>query len=241
MTRKQMIQKMALVAATGWLLSGCSTTPERLEEFSYEPSFPVSAPQNDGPKNGSLYQSANSMSLFNDARAHRIGDIITIQLSESFDAQKKDQTTYEKSNQQDFGVNTPLSIFGQAVTSPITAPFAAGTPTGIGIGYGSNGAFDGSSNVKQNSDLTGSIAVTVVEVSPNGNLVVRGEKWITVHDGSEVIRFAGIIRPQDISMENTVASNKVADARVIYKDVGMSGDTNRPGVITKGLNKYWPF
>ncbi|KUJ71607.1 flagellar basal body L-ring protein FlgH [Thiomicrospira sp. WB1] len=241
MTRKHLIQKMALVAATGWFMAGCSSTPERLEKFSYEPSFPVNTAQQEGPQNGSLYQTANSMSLFNDARAHRIGDIITINLDESFDAQKKDQAQYDKTNQQDFGITTPVNIFGQALTSPITAPFAAGNPTGIGIGYGSNGSFSGNANVKQNSDLTGSIAVTVVEVSPNGNLVVRGEKWITVHDGSEVIRFAGIIRPQDISPENTVASNKVADARVIYKDVGMSGDTNRPGVVTKGLNKYWPF
>lgn len=241
MMRDTIFRKMTLLAATGWLMAGCSSTPERLEKFDYEPAYPVQAPQQAGPENGSLYQTANGMSLFNDARAHRIGDIITIELAESFDAQKKDEASYDKNNQQDFGVNTPLNIFGQAVTSPISAPFAQGNPTGIGIGYGSNGSFSGSADVKQNSDLTGSIAVTVVEVVPNGNLVVRGEKWITVHDGSEVIRFAGIIRPEDISPENTVASNKVADARVIYKDVGMSGDTNRPGAVTRGLTKYWPF
>jgi len=80
-----------------------------------------------------------------------------------------------------------------------------------------------------------------VEVIPNGNLVIRGEKWITIHDGDEVVQFAGIIRPEDIQPDNTITSEKVADVRLGYKDVGMTGNTARPGVATQWLNKYWPL
>lgn len=229
----------AIVATS--LLSGCSSTPERMEKFTYEPNYPMNIPQSNLPKNGSLFHQGEGLSLFDDSRAHKIGDIITINLAEKFDAKKKDEAKYDKSNSQDYGVTSPLSIFGQTPNSPISAPFGAGATAGLGIGYGSKGSFSGKADVKQNSSLTGAIAVTVVEVIPNGNLVIRGEKWITVHEGEEVIRFAGIVRPQDIRPDNTIDSEKVADVRLIYKDVGMSGATGRPGLLTQWLTKYWPI
>ena len=221
-------------------LVGCSTPPERMQHMSYAPNYPLNIPQTAQPKNGSLYQ-AGAMTLFNDARAHRVGDIITISLSESMTAKKKDEAKYDKSNSQDYGITTPFSvttpnnIVGNAV-STLTSPV-----NGLSVGYGSQGSFSGKSDVKQNSSLTGSIAVTVVEVIPNGNLVIRGEKWITIHDGDEVVQFAGIIRPEDIQPDNTIASEKVADVRLVYKDVGMTGDNARTGVGTQWLTKYWPL
>ena len=215
---------LALFSAA--LLSGCSATPERVQNMTFEPSFPLNIPQQVETQNGSLYQ-VGAMTLFNDSRAHRIGDIITIALTESFDAKKKDEAKYDKSNSQDFGISTPLNVFGQTKD--------------IGIGYGSTGAFAGKSDVKQNSSMTGSIAVTVVEVISNGNLIVRGEKRLTIHEGDELIQFAGIIRPQDIRPDNTIDSTKVADVRLVYKDVGISGDTNRPSALTQWMNKYWPI
>lgn len=221
-------------------LTGCSSTPERLQHISYAPNYPLNIPQTEQPNNGSLYQ-PGAMNLFNDVRAHRVGDIITIQLSENMSANKKDEAKYDKSNSQDYGittpfsVNTPNNIVGDAVNA-VTAPVS-----GLGFGYGSEGSFSGKSDVKQNSSLSGAIAVTVVEVIPNGNLVIRGEKWITIHDGDEVVQFAGIIRPEDIQPDNTIASSKVADVRLVYKDVGIAGDTARAGFGTEWLSKYWPL
>lgn len=233
------IGALGVIMACG-LLVGCSGAPERMQHMSYAPNYPLNIPQAAQPQNGSLYQ-AGAMTLFNDARAHKVGDIITISLSENVSAKKKDEAKYNKSNSQDYGVTTPFSvttpnnIVGNAV-SALTAPV-----NGLSVGYGSEGAFSGKSDVKQNSSLTGSIAVTVVEVIPNGNLVIRGEKWITIHDGDEVIQFAGIIRPEDIQPDNTIASEKVADVRLVYKDVGMTGDTARAGAGTQWLTKYWPL
>jgi len=217
---------LGITVLSAILLSGCSATPERVQNMTFEPSFPLNIPQQVETQNGSLYQ-VGAMTLFNDSRAHRIGDIITIALTESFDAKKKDEAKYDKSNSQDFGVSTPLSLFGQTKN--------------FGVGYGSTGAFAGKSDVKQNSSMSGSIAVTVVEVISNGNLIVRGEKRLTIHEGDELIQFAGIIRPQDIRPDNTIDSTKVADVRLVYKDVGVSGDTNRPGAFTQWMNKYWPI
>ncbi len=239
LTKKIYLIIVAIFVMT--ILSGCSSVPERMEKFSYEPSFPLDIPQANLPRNGSLFHAGEGMSLFNDSRAHRVGDIITINLEERFDAKRKDQAKYNRSNQQDFGVSNPLSIFGQAVISPISGPFSQGSPTGIGIGFGSQGSFSGKSDVKQNSSVRGSIAVTVIQVISNGNLVIRGEKWISIHDGDEVMRFAGIIRPEDIRPDNTIDSQRVADVRLIYKDTGISGDTARAGALTKFLSKYWPL
>ena len=222
-------------------LTGCgSTTPERFERMSYEPAYPVNIPKATQPTNGSLYQ-PGAMTLFDDSRAHRIGDIITIKLAESISANKKDQSSYNRSKNVDYGIATPFNvtkpngIIGDVVGA-VTAPF-----DGLGLGYGSENSFTGAADVKQNSTLDGLIAVTVVEVIPNGNLVIRGEKWITIHDGEEVVQFGGIIRPEDIQPDNTIESSKVADVRLVYKDVGISGDTTRDGVASKWLSKYWPF
>jgi flagellar L-ring protein precursor FlgH len=216
------------------LLSGCSSAPERVQQISYEPNYPLNIPKQTQPQNGSLYQDG-AMTLFDDSRAHRIGDIITIALTERFDAKKKDEAKYNKSNQQDFGVSTPLNVFGRTA-GQVASEFGT-----LGVGYGSNGQFAGKSDVKQNSSMTGAIAVTVVEVISNGNLVVRGEKRLTIHEGDELIQFAGIVRPQDIRPDNTIDSTKVADVRLVYKDVGVSGDTNRPSALTQWMNKYWPI
>jgi len=214
-------------------LAGCSSAPERMGKFNYEPNYPVNIPTKSLPQNGSLYQSGESLSLFDDLRAHRIGDIITINLAETMDANKKDAASYNRSNELNFGEPT---VFGKTIKD-------VGIPglNTLAVGAQNENAFSGSSDVKQNSSLTGAIAVTVVEVIPNGNLVIRGEKWITIHDGEEVVRFAGIIRPQDISPENTIDSEKVADVRIIYKDTGISGDNARAGAVSKFLAKFWPI
>jgi flagellar L-ring protein precursor FlgH len=239
-TIKKMVNLTSVMAFASVVLSGCSSAPERMEKMDYSPSYPTNIPQATQPKNGSLYQ-AGAMTLFDDSKAHRIGDIITIDLSESMTANKKDETKYDKSNNQDYGVTTPFSV---STPNNIVGKFVDGVTAplqGLSVGYGSDGSFSGKSNVKQNSSLEGSIAVTVVEVISNGNLIVRGEKWITIQDGNEVVQFAGIIRPEDIQPDNTITSAKVADVRLVYKDVGMSGDNARAGVGTQWLTKYWPL
>jgi len=231
--------KLVVLLLAASLVTGCvSAPPERMQKFSYEPSYPTNIPEKNTPKNGSLFHQSDSLSLFDDSRAHKVGDIITINLSENFAAKKKDEAKYEKTNKQRYGLGAGLSGSASVLGGNVSLP---GIGTGIGFDYGSDGNFKGKADVKQNSSLDGSIAVTVIQVISNGNLVIRGEKWITIHEGEEVIRFAGIIRAEDIQPDNTINSSKVADVRLIYKDVGISGDSNRPGAATQFLTKFWPL
>ncbi len=227
---------MALFLTVGFL-TGCSTAPERMQKFSYEPAYPVNMTAQPKPKNGSLFQENQSqnMTLFDDARAHRVGDIITINLIEKFKAKKKDESKFSRNNDVDPG---GVTVFGRTDSQILQEAAGLFTPLKV---TGSKTAFQGKSDVKQDSSISGKIAVMVTEVLPNGNLVVRGEKWITVSDGEEVVRFAGIIRPQDIQPDNTIDSTKVADVRLIYQDTGYTGDVTRPGAVQKWFAKYWPF
>lgn len=224
----------AVILAT-LVLAGCSSAPERMEKFSYEPAYPTGIGKKPVAKNGSLFQDQNSLSLWDDARAHRVGDIITINLVETFKAKKKDESKYSRSNDLDPG---GVSVFGRTDSQILKEAAGAFSPLKI---TGSKNAFQGKSDVKQDSSIDGKVAVMVSEVLPNGNLVVRGEKWLTISDGEEVVRFAGIIRPQDIQPDNTIDSTKVADVRLIYKDTGYGGAVNRPGAVQQWFTKYWPF
>ncbi len=217
------------------MLVGCSSVPERMEKFSYEPAYLAGIGQKPMPKNGSLFQDQNGLSLWDDARAHRVGDIITINLVETFRAKKNDESKYSRNNDIDPG---GVSLFGRTDSQILKEAAGVFSPLRV---TGSKTAFQGKSNVKQDSSIDGKIAVMVTEVLPNGNLVIRGEKWITISDGEEVVRFAGIIRPQDIQPDNTIDSTKVADVRLIYKDTGYAGMINRPSAVQQWLAKYWPF
>lgn len=226
---------LLLVWGAALFLAGCSSAPERMQKFSYEPAYPVNIPAQPQPKNGSLFQGNQTMTLFDDARALRVGDIITINLIEKFKANKKDESKYSRNNDVDPG---GISLFGRTDGQILAEAQGLFSPLRI---TGSKTAFQGKSDVKQDSSVTGKIAVMVTEVLPNGNLVVRGERWITVSDGDEVVRFAGIIRPQDIQPDNTIDSTKVADVRLIYQDTGYAGDVTRPSAAQKWFAKYWPF
>ena len=83
--------------------------------------------------------------------------------------------------------------------------------------------------------------MTVAEVYPNGNLLVRGEKWLTLNQGEEFVQISGIVRPVDIAPDNSVPSFKVADARITYSGTGTLADSNRPGLLARFFMKLWPL
>ncbi len=102
--------------------------------------------------------------------------------------------------------------------------------------------FDGAGESSQSNSLTGSVTVSVVEVLANGNLVVQGEKWININQGEEYIRLRGIVRPSDISTDNTIASTRVANAQIQYSGDGVLNETNSMGWLARFFNGPWmPF
>lgn len=216
------------VVLVAGLFSGCATGPDKLADF--EPIVRPVAPKPATYENGSLFQ-ARSVSLFEDPKPHRIGDIITIRLQESTSASKNSGTSATK--EDDISMAAP-TIFGAPVTYKGNDVFS--------MNIVPEREFSGESDSSQSNSLTGEITVTVVDILPNDNLVVQGEKWFVLNQGKEYIRIAGVVRPLDVSPDNTLESSKLADAQIAYSGEGFLADVNNQGWFGQFMNsKWWPF
>lgn len=130
----------------------------------------------------------------------------------------------------------------------IGAPTLFGMPVTVGgreilgseLGSGQN--FAGSGNSAQSNALTGSMSVLVTEVLPNGTLVIRGEKRLSLNQGSETMSIEGLVRPTDVAPDNTVRSDRVANSRIRYGGSGVLADANSMGWAARFFNSgWWPF
>ncbi|MEK6788149.1 MAG: flagellar basal body L-ring protein FlgH [Pseudomonadota bacterium] len=171
---------------------------------------------------GAIFQAGRGANLFVDHRASQVGDIVTINLVEKTDASKQSTTTTGK----DSSVAIPT---GTLLGGPMTFKGRDLLNTQLS----SEQDFKGQGASSQSNRLSGSITVTVAEVLANGNLRVRGEKWVTLNQGEEFIRLAGTIRPVDVAPDNSVPSWKVADARITYSGKGMLNDANAMGWLAR--------
>jgi len=169
-------------------------------------------------------------------RDYRVGDIITVLLSESTQAARSlnNETSRESSNDVvPAGLATAIqsanvTMNGNRLLDGLKTDGAAISNKGTGV-------------ADQRASLSGSVAATVIEVQANGNLVVRGEKQLSLSEGGEVIQVSGVIRPDDVSAINTVQSRRLANAQISYKAVGDLANATRAGWGTSVLYKLWPF
>lgn len=207
------------------LLSGCIS---HFPEAETKPGQPEWAPPEidyslPEAKNGSVYRQGYMLTLFKDKRAFREGDILTVALDEKTYSSKRADTKANK--QQD------MSLGGQASTG-------SDSFSGSGSGNASRG-FKGSGSSTQQNQLSGSITVTVAKVLPNGALLIRGEKWLRLNQGDEYLRLLGLIRTDDIGNDNTISSQRIADARIIYGGQGAIADSNAMGWAARYFNSPW--
>lgn len=215
-------------------ISACSNTVELSKALPNDPDFAPILPEQEEDAiipTGSLFKENYVNNIYSDSKAHRIGDIISVILSESTQANKNAKTELSKDN--------------KASLDPITG--LAGTPATIGgksiqFGLSQSTEFKGDAKADQGNSLSGDISVHVLRVLPNGNLMIRGEKWITLNNGDEYIRLTGVIRAKDINSNNTILSTKIANARIQYAGTGSFADTNEQGWLTKFFNSgWWPL
>ncbi|ENM5730291.1 flagellar basal body L-ring protein FlgH [Vibrio mimicus] len=210
------------------LLAGCAwrqefVPPEPGTEEYAPPKLDYSLPK---AKSGSLYRHQYSMTLFQDRRAYRVGDILTVQLSEETESSKKAGTKYGKGSKVNFAAPT----IGNAKLEDLA------------VGLDSERNFDGSASSSQGNKLQGAITVTVREVLPNGVLRISGEKWLSLNQGDEYIRLTGIVRVDDINRSNQISSQRIGDARITYAGRGALADSNAAGWLTQFFNSPWvPF
>ncbi|MCU1716475.1 flagellar basal body L-ring protein FlgH [Pseudomonas sp. 5P_3.1_Bac2] len=225
------------------LLSGCVAPSPKPNDPYYAPVMPrtpLPAAQN----NGSIFQAGFDNGLFSDRKAYRIGDVITITLNERTQASKNTNSQVQKDSSGSLGVP---NLFGMTVApknplSGLSALGMTGDKLSLSADYDASRENSGSGQAGQSNSLTGSITVSVAEVMPNGILQVRGEKWLTLNTGDELVRISGLVRADDISTDNTVSSTRVADARITYSGTGAFADSTQPGWMSRFfMSPLWPF
>ncbi len=212
------------------LFTGCASV-EQAKTLPNDPDFaPILPEMEDEPlvPTGSLFRVNYINNIYSDSKAHRVGDIISVVLSESTQAQKSAKTELKKANSATLNPITGLG--GAAINIKNQA---------IQFGYDQESDFSGDSKANQGNSLSGNISVHVLRVLPNGNLMIRGEKWMSLNNGDEYIRLTGVVRSQDISSENTVTSSKVANARIEYAGTGTFADIQEQGWLSKFFSSSW--
>ncbi|MCW8903121.1 flagellar basal body L-ring protein FlgH [Sedimenticola sp.] len=227
-----------MLALTAVALAGCNTAPVR--DPAYAPIRPVvAAPKPEG--NGAIYQAGYEQSWFEDMRARRVGDMLTIELAEKTDAKKSATTEVSKANSNSVTNPTLLGSTPQ-FNAPGLLPLASNRGNNLGFSLESEHDFSGEGDSEQNNELTGNITVTVIEVLPNGYLVVRGEKRIGINQGNEYVKVSGIVRPADIDATNTVLSTRLADPTIVYVGDGAVADSNVMGWLGRFfISALMPF
>lgn len=231
------MKRAVLLVMMAALATGCAT-PQNAKpgDPRYSPVMPPE-PAPAATAVGSIYASGAGISLWEDKRARRIGDIITVYLDERTISSKNNKTEIDKEDTIDMNVNTLLG------TSPnMTLPFGSEPKLTLNTNAANNREFAGEAGSDQSNRLVGQISVTVAEVLSNGVLIVRGEKWMTLSQGDEFIRIEGMLRPSDISPNNTVTSSRLADARLTYSATGALADAQQQGWMSRVFNSpWWPF
>jgi len=212
------------------ILLGCASTsqpPVQANDPSFAPVVP-DYPRERIVEDGSLFRSYMANSLYSDMTARRVGDIITVTLSENTNASKSAGTSNSRDTTADIEPITGLG--GQAINLGGQS---------IQLGLSASNDFSGDAAANQSNSLSGNISVTVVDVLPNDNLVIRGEKWLTLNHGDEYIRLTGIVRLADISPENEIVSTKIANARIQYSGTGSFARSQEKGWLAKFFSSSW--
>ncbi|KPP97702.1 flagellar basal body L-ring protein FlgH [Marinobacter sp. HL-58] len=207
------------------VLQGCTamSRPRAMpDDPAYSPVRAEAMMQRD-PESGAIYQSSRNYSLYGDTVALNVGDILTVTLEESTQASKNAESSINKDNE--------ISMLDPRILGKDNL----GVDTDIDL----ERDFEGQAEADQSNSLNGNITVTVTEVLPNGILHIRGEKWLSLTNGDEYIRLTGLVRPQDISPDNTVASNRIADARIAYGGTGDFDQANQMGWLARFFNSEW--
>lgn len=185
---------------------------------------------------GLLWQDRQPHGLIADRRAHQVGDLITISITEAAKASEIANTETSKTS----GVKTSIgSLFG------LSFPMKAFTNKEVTVDTALEGTVGntskGTGKTERQSTFTTFLTARVIQVLPNQNLVVQGRRHLRVNNETEVVTLTGIVRPADIDRNNTVPSTKLAEARLEISGVGVVSDKQRQGWLTRILDHLWPL
>ena len=213
------------------VLTACDTYVEEQRSVEFEPIYLEPVEQETTRSDfGGIYKKDKGNLFAMEARAHRVGDILTVSFTESFQATKSQNAATSRTSE-----------------NSVTLPTVMGSilPNSLGnsaeLGSSGESTFSGSGSTNQSNSLTGLISVHVVRVYLNGNLEILGQKKLTLNNGDEYIRVSGIVRPSDISSDNVVQSDRIANADINYVGAGDTARTGKKGWYTKMLDTINPI
>lgn len=221
---------MGWAMAASLLLGGCAQIPREplvQQPMSARADLQVRPA---GPANGSIYRTGfGTQALFEDRRPRYIGDILTIVVSENINASKNSAADASRSGSASSVLGLIPKLIGGLISSDLDAEASGKNTMSAKGGANSRNTFNGV------------ITVTVVDVLVNGNLLVSGEKQMLINQGTEFIRFSGVVNPRTVSASNTVPSTQVADARIEYSAKGYIDEAQTMGWLQRAFLNVLPF
>lgn len=227
------------------LNSACSLTEQRPEMTSVQDSISqaqerpvitsdIILPRPAKPEPGSLWK-PGAKQFFKDSRAHQVGDILTVLVSESATAETEANTETTRSHDSESGLTNLLNVAGKLTSR--------GIATGAGglLDTESNRTFTGEGSTDRSDTITARVAAIVTQVLPNGYLVIQGKRELVVNYELQELNIKGIVRPEDISAGNTVESDKIAEARIFYAGRGVVDESQAPQYGVRFIDRWMPF
>ncbi|WP_303785398.1 flagellar basal body L-ring protein FlgH [Azovibrio restrictus] len=222
----------AVFLALPILLVGCASTPPTSvhQPMTARPAYQEPAPTG----NGSIFQANSARPLFEDRRARYVGDILTVNIKENNRASAESESTATRTSE--------VSARIDALNVPPFNVNPLNRVAGLNAAAESSNTFSGGGDVGNTNAFNGTITVTVIEVLPNGNLLVSGEKQVSIGHQQEFIRLSGVVNPRDIRSEShSVDSSRIADARIEYKASGYISEAQVMGWLARFFLSALPF
>lgn len=232
--------------AMAMLLLGCATSPV-IQSATPAKNMATQAPDGDAAQRaaaqrretetGSLWaENGGSLNeMFANAKARRVGDIVTIRIVENSSATNKATTDTKRDTSMSLGLTSFFNLEDKFPTgSKFFNPFSP-----VESSY--QGKFKGAGTTVRSGDLEAFISARIVQILPNGDYFIVGNREVRVNNENQVITLTGVVRPRDISGDNVIQSTYIADAKISYSGSGVVNDQQRPGWLARILDNIWPF
>jgi len=237
--------RVGLLFAAAAALQACATNPKQAEIDTIEANqmqrLMEAVPRQPTAAEGSLWREGAPM-LYVDARARNVGDTITVDIVESSSSSMAANTSAQRASNIDAGVDNALGIMRALEDKhDRLGTDRSGTRSGSLFNADITNSHEGTGSSDRSGSITASIGARVVEVYPNGNLVIFGRQEMKVNNDIQYIIVSGVVRPEDVGADNTIRSTNLADAHIEYVGRGIIADKQKAGWGTRLVDKVWPF